>query len=351
MATYLLLNAFIEMKHMRLSRFSLPVLALAVAVAPAFAQNPGDYPNNPPSQPSYPQTTQNNYPPPPPPNGDMNMNGNMQGRTDGAYPHFPSEPPVNAVPVPAALTIPAGKYLTVRTNGFITSDRNQPGDFFSATLTEPLVIDGFVVAARGQVVNGRVVDVQKAGRVSGVSSVRVELTELNLVDGQQIPFRSQMIYRKGDTSIGRDVGAIGGTTAVGAAIGAAATGTGLGAGIGAAAGLVASTIGVLSTRGRATIVAPETPLTFRVEQPITVSTVRSPNAFAVVNREDYGPSMRQGPRGYQAGSYGYPGAAPYAYAGAPVAGYPYPYYYGAPYFGGVYFYGGRGFYGRGYRRW
>ena len=182
MATNLLPSAFIEMKHMKLSTYSIPFLAAALAVAPAFAQGPGsDYPNNGPGQPAYPQTTQNNYPPPPPPNN------SMQGRPDGSYPHFPSDQAANAVPVPPALNIPAGKYLTVRTDNFISTDRNHPGDYFSATLVEPLVVDGFVVAARGQVVNGRVVDVDKGGRVKGVSSLRVELTELNLVDGQQAP--------------------------------------------------------------------------------------------------------------------------------------------------------------------
>ncbi len=262
----------------------------------------------------------------------------MPNGQERGYPHFPSDAGVNMAPVPATLTIPAGKYLTVRTSNFITSDRNQPGDFFSATLAEPLVIDGFVVAARGQVVNGRVVDVQKAGRVKGVSSLRVELTELNLVDGQQVPFHSQMIYRKGQTSVGSDVGAVGGTAAVGAAIGAAATGSGLYAGVGALAGAAAATIGVLSTRGRPTVIAPETLLTFRVEQSVMVSTARSAGAFTTVAREDYD-QPRQAMR---------PG---YAY-GRPVPA-PYPYYYGAPYWNtGFFFYGGPRFYGRGWgRRW
>ena len=331
---------------MKLSRFFIPVLALAAAMASAFAQNSnGELQNGPPVQSPYPQTTQNNYPPPPPP-----PNGSMQGRSDGGYPHFPSDPAATVIPVPPSLTIPAGKYLTVRTNNFVSTDRNQPGDFFSATLVEPLVIDGFVVAARGQVVNGRVVDVDKGGRVKGVSSLRVELTELNLVDGQQIPFHSQMIYRKGQSSVGNDVAAVGGTAAVGAAIGAAATGSGLYAGVGALAGAAAATIGVLSTRGRPTVIGPESLLTFRVEQPLTVSTVRSPGAFTTVAREDYDqpqprPRMRPG--------YGQ-GGSPYAYGGPGIP--PYSYYYGAPYWGsGFYFYGGPRFYGgygRGWgRRW
>ena len=327
---------------MKLSRHFLQLAALAALAVPVFAQQPGYPPANPQNYPqnNYPQ---NNYPPPP--------QGNAQAMQPGEYPHFPNnnDPAPAMVPVPPALNIPAGKYLTVRSNNLISSDHNQPGDFFSATLVEPLVVDGFVVAARGQVVNGRVVDVQKAGRVKGVSSLRVELTELNLVDGQQIPLRTQMIYRQGPTSVGRDVAAVGETTAVGAAIGAAATGSGLYAGVGALAGAAAATIGVLSTRGRPTILAPESLLTFRVEQPITISTVRSPGAFTTVARDDYAQPHRQQ---FQGG----PG---YGYGGPAVAGYPYAYpyygYYGAPFYSGLYFYGGPryyGYYGRGWgRRW
>jgi hypothetical protein len=247
------------------------------------------------------------------------------------------------IQVPATLTVPAGKYLTVRTTGFLSSDRNQPGDFFSATLAEPLVVDGFVVAARGQTLNGRVVDVAKAGRVKGTSSMRIELTELNLVDGQQIPFKSQMVYRKGETSVGRDAAAIGTTTAVGAAIGAG-VGGGFGAGMGAIGGALVSTVGVLVTRGRPTIVGPESLLTFRVEQPIAISTVRSPSAFAAVDRRDYsgpqaGPGFAQRPYGY---AYGY-AAAPYPY---------YAPYWGTGFYFGPRFYGGYGYRGGFYgRRW
>lgn len=38
----------------------------------------------------------------------------------------------------------------------LSSDHNQPGQVFTATLTEPLVANGFVVARHGQTVEGRV---------------------------------------------------------------------------------------------------------------------------------------------------------------------------------------------------
>ena len=77
---------------------------------------------------------------------------------DGGQPGGPppGQPPANFGP-PSRLTIPAGKFINVRVDQPLSSDRNQQGDFFSATLMDPIVVDGIVVAQRGQRVSGRVV--------------------------------------------------------------------------------------------------------------------------------------------------------------------------------------------------
>ncbi|MEP6886358.1 MAG: hypothetical protein ABJC66_16540, partial [Gammaproteobacteria bacterium] len=43
-----------------------------------------------------------------------------------------------------------------------------------ATLGEPLIVDGVVVAQRGQTVMGRVTEARKAGRVEGASRLGLE---------------------------------------------------------------------------------------------------------------------------------------------------------------------------------
>jgi len=123
----------------------------------------------------------------------------------------------------------------------------------------------------------------------------VQLTELTLVDGQQEPIQSQMIDRKGPTSAGRDAGAIAGTTALGAAIGAGVD-YGRGAAIGAGAGAAAGIIGVLLTRGRPSVIYPESVLTFRLEAPVSFSTERAPQAFRYVDSQDYGRFPAPAPR-------------------------------------------------------
>src|SRR5204863_10010046 len=115
-------------------------------------------------------------------------------------------------PMPANLALAPGTWITIRVDEPLSSDHNQPGDAFTATLAQPLVANGFVVARRGQTVGGRVAEAVKAGRAKGTSRLGLEITEISLVDGQQLPVKTQLISRRGDSSVGRDAVAIGTTT-------------------------------------------------------------------------------------------------------------------------------------------
>jgi hypothetical protein len=262
-----------------------------------------------------------------------------QEQADAAPPAFDPAPQLNRPPA-GPLTVPAGTLLTVRISQPLSSDHNQPGDGFTAVLQQPLVVDGLVVARRGQTVLGTVTEAEKAGRAKGVSHLGIEIGQLTLVDGQQVPVKTNLLDRKGNTSVGRDAVGIGATAGVGAAVGAGVAG-GLGAGVGAAAGGVLGAAGVLLTRGQPTIIYPETLLTFRVANPVTISTERSEQAFQPVTRQDYEGSnqLRPRPPSMYAGpgpGYGYPPPSPYYspyYAGG------YPYYYGSPFYGYGYGYG------------
>ncbi len=232
----------------------------------------------------------------------------------------PPPAPNNNYVVPETLTLPSGTILRVRTVGWLSSDRNKPGDQVTMTLAQPLVVDGLVVARRGQTVIGIVEYAQKAGRVKGVSKLGLGLSQLTLVDGQLLEVKTTLITATGGTSNGRDAVAVAGTTGIGAGIGAAAAG-GEGAAIGAGAGFVASMAGVLLTRGRPTIIPPESWLTFRLESPVTVSTAHGQMAFRPVTSRDYAPAVKPRPRQVlRPYPYAYPPPPPYAY-------YPYPYPY------------------------
>jgi hypothetical protein len=275
-------------------------------------------------------------------------------------------------PPPATLTIPAGTVISVRVNEYLSSDKNAVGDRVTATLQQPIVAGGYVVARRGQMLTGQVEAAQKAGRVKGTSQLGIELTDLTLVNGEQVPILTELWQASGGTTHGADAATIGGTTALGAAIGAAAD-WGRGAAIGAGAGAAAGIGAVLLTRGRPTVVPPETPLNFRLVGPVKVDTTQGQQAFLPVSQQDYD---GRGGRRYRAQGDD-PGQPPYgpnpdncgyydsciAYPGYVYPGYAYAYpgyYY--PGFVGFYggygwgygprFYGGygRGFGGHGFRR-
>jgi hypothetical protein len=237
---------------------------------------------------------------------------------------------------PPILTIPVGTLITVRTTQFLSSDRNVPGDAFNTVLDQPVVVQGWVVARRGQSVFGRVAVAQKAGRNQDNSRLAVELNDLMLVDGRQLPIRTELAQVSGGHSSSQayeKAAAVGTTTGIGAVIGAAAGG-GDGAAIGAAVGAVAGIAGVLATRGRPTEIYPETALTFRLEAPVTISTVQSLQAFMPVTQDDYNQGPVRNPDRYPAAD-NYP---------PPPVYYP-PYYYGwyaaPPYW----YYGFYGYYG------
>ncbi len=317
------------------------VFGMCLLASPAKAQNAGNQ-----APPAQDQQSQGPGP------GQDNQGGSSNGQPSNGQPS-------NGQPgytIPPNLTIPAGTVVFARVNQWISSDKNQPGDIFSATLDQPIIASGWVVARRGQAITGQVTVAQKASH-GGVSQLGVELNEITLVDGQVVPTMTEMV--KGTprpTPPGRDVNIVGTTTGIGAVVGAITYG-GAGAAIGAGLGATAGLIGVLSTRGNPTIIYPESVLTFRLDNPVEVSTAGSEAAFQPVNQDDYG-QQQAGPGSPQLARRPPPPYAPYyapypyAYYGAP---YPYPYYgyYPAPFAFGFYGSFGPGYYygrGRYFRR-
>ena len=297
---------------------------LAVTIAgTVFAQDQ----QQPPQQPQAQQDDAQSAPPAPNSGGWRRIGDPAQSQAapgqPGPGPGQPGGPGfVPPPPPPAQLTIAPGTFLTIRLNQVLSSDRNHKGDAFSATLAKPVIVNGIVVADRGQTILGAITEAKKAGLLHGSSSLGLQVTDLTLADGQQAPVQTSLASRSGPGIGGRSAAVIGGTTAVGAGVGAVAAG-GTGAAIGAGAGLAAGTLGALLTPGYPTVVYPEQLLTFRVENPIVVSTEQAPQAFRPVTPLDYqqpgdAPRLQTRPMRPYGPGYAY---GPYPYYG-------YPYYYG-----------------------
>jgi hypothetical protein len=333
--------AFVEDDMKRFQRIRYSVVASVVM----FAFSGLGFAQAPPPQPE-PQTAPQQAPPTDSSGWKPIGDNNSSAPTDQPPPpaQNSAQPPAT---IPPQLTLRPGTYVTVRVDQLLSSDRNHVGDAFAATLVRPIMVDGWVIAERGQTLGGRVSEVKK-GRAGSVSRLGVQLTDIPLSDGQQVPVQTQLISQQSPSAAGRNAAAIAGTTAFGAAVGAAAA-WGTGAAIGAGAGFVAATLGVLLSHGYPSVIPPESVLTFRIEQPVTISTAAAPQTFRPVEPSDYQQApapqlMTRGP-GYPprppvAPAYFYgPGYYPYYY--------PYPYYWGPAFYGG-FFFGPRVFIGR---RW
>src|ERR1700736_3328966 len=183
---------------MRVRAFGVFLLAFCAAAVPARAwQNQDSSPYGSPDDP--PASSQ------PPPNQRQEQQPDHQQaqkrdqRQGGdAAPAEPSQPEPQNAPaqptaiMPARLTLPSGTLIPVRIGQWLSRDRNHPGDTFSAVLDQPIVVQGWVVARRGQTVIGRVDVAQKASEGNGVSRLGLEVTELTLVDGEPLPVSTQM---------------------------------------------------------------------------------------------------------------------------------------------------------------
>ena len=183
-------------------------------------------------------------------------------------PAEPAEPPAPAQA--PSVTLTSGMVFTVRLGQSLSSEHNQAGDTFTATLDGPVAADGFVIAERGARVEGKIVDVQKAGHVKGQAVLAIELTRLTTSDGQHVPIETETFRKQSPKASGEDVGIVAAAAGVGAIIGAMAGG-GKGAAIGAGAGGAAGAGGVVATRSKAVSLANETKISFRLKEPVTIT--------------------------------------------------------------------------------
>lgn len=171
---------------------------------------------------------------------------------------------------PETVTIPVGTSISVRINSTLNSEKNVAGDTFTAVLDAPLLINDIVLAERGARVEGKVVEVERSGRVKGLGRLTIGLTKIQLSDGQRVDVTTDPWEREAESTKKADAVKIGVMSAIGAAIGAIAGG-GKGAAVGAGTGAGAGTGVVLATKGKAAQIDVETRIPFRLSNPLTVT--------------------------------------------------------------------------------
>ena len=186
----------------------------------------------------------------------------------GANPATESAPAGGSAPRRSAGVIPSGTPLHVRVDEAIDTRRNRAGDQFSATLSEPIEVDGRTMVPEGTEFAGHVTTAAASGRLKGRAFIGLRLDSFRL-NGREYPVQTSSVERVSASHKKRNALLIGGGAGLGAAIGALAGG-GKGALIGAGAGAGAGTAGAAATGKRQVGIGAETPLRFTLRSSVEI---------------------------------------------------------------------------------
>jgi hypothetical protein len=181
-----------------------------------------------------------------------------------AAPAAPAPPPR-----PAVVELPAGTQLKVRLDQDLGSKISNPGDSFTATVSDDVTVNGTVVIPKGDRADGTVVDAKPLGRFKGGALLQVRLERVTTRWGSY-PVDTGTIDRAEAGKGKRSAGFIGGGAGLGALIGGLAGG-GKGALIGGLAGGGAGTAGTALTGNKQIVLPAETLLTFRLEKTVRIT--------------------------------------------------------------------------------
>jgi len=183
-----------------------------------------------------------------------------------AQPAAPPKPPE-----PRIFILASGTNIQVRLQDQLSTGVNQTGDTFRAILDQDLVVEGKTVAARGSILQGKLSNVARSGRVEGRAAMSMQLTSLDVGD-QTYPIQTGILAFEAESTKKTDATKVGVGAGIGAVIGAIAGG-GKGAAIGAAVGGGAGGATVLATRGKELVFDSEHKLRFELTRDVSIKTM------------------------------------------------------------------------------
>ena len=102
--------------------------------------------------------------------------------------------------IPSTTKLPEGTPIPIRLQKALSSASSHAGDTFSATIDEPVVIDGQTLVDRGTPATGRVLEAKPASSFRGSSLesgyLRIVLVSLN-IGGRPVAIETSSIFAKG----------------------------------------------------------------------------------------------------------------------------------------------------------
>ncbi len=93
--------------------------------------------------------------------------------------------------------IPAGTTLHCRLTQTLSTKMNHKGDIFSATITEPLMVNGSEVIPVGSTLEGRIAWLDRPGRVRGVGEMRLSAEKITSPNGRSFPINAVLLAAYG----------------------------------------------------------------------------------------------------------------------------------------------------------
>ena len=186
------------------------------------------------------------------------------------------DPPRAPEPPPTTfeeLVIARDSVIGLQTENRISSETAHVEDRVDARVTRDVRVGERVAVPAGARAIGSVSLVERGGKFKERARLGIRFHTLVLADGTRVPINTETIFRDGDAPTTSSAQKVGGG-AIGGAIIGAILGGGKGAAIGAAAGAGAGGAAVVAGGRNEAVLAPGTPVTARINQPVTVTIER-----------------------------------------------------------------------------
>jgi hypothetical protein len=94
-------------------------------------------------------------------------------------------------------SVPAGTLLHCRNNQTLTTKLNKPGDSFTINISEPVSINGRVAIPVGSSIFGRIMVMERPGRIAGVGQMMLTVQQITLPDGRTFPLAATLVTAYG----------------------------------------------------------------------------------------------------------------------------------------------------------
>jgi len=179
-------------------------------------------------------------------------------------------------------SVPAGTLLHCRNNQTLTTKLNKQGDSFTINISEPVSANGHVVIPVGSSIFGRIMVMERPGRIKGVGQMLLTVQQITLPDGRTFPLAATLVtvygaehvkvvgdegLVKGPNSHGPDIEEIGAGTVGGTLLGLIFAHPFVGATVGA----TATTVDRMRRRGKDLTIPIGTQLNYQLTRELAIT--------------------------------------------------------------------------------